>query len=204
MLGTSRKGPRFRLDRLAHRGPHLGGRGAARKAGGRVVARPRWGLPDLWARVSPPIGEAGTSTAEARSTVPFASECERVHTGPPAEDRGLPPSITPLRRVLPKVLAGRIEKVTRTANTMGSIVSRSRTSPWLHAFKGKGEIPRVLLEGGKKYYPIWGTWRSRPGSGWHYYDENRRPMDPDARGVMPHYETKVDYYVVPASPPGPT
>jgi len=102
---------------------------------------------------------------------------------------------------LPKALAARAEKVTKTANTIGSVVSRAKTSPWLYPVRGKGEIPRILREGGKMYYPIWGTWRSRLGSGWHHYEQNRKPIPPARRETMPHIESSVDYYVVPTETP---
>lgn len=97
---------------------------------------------------------------------------------------------------LPQALAARLKRVTRTARTIGSVISRHSTSPWLYPYKGKGEYPRVLAENGRKYYPIWGMWGRRWGGGWHYYDENNKPRDKNKKERMPHYESKVDYFVV--------
>ncbi len=102
---------------------------------------------------------------------------------------------------VPEPVAARHRRVTRTANTFGSVASRHDTSRWLYAFKGKGEVPRVLVEDGKKYYPIWGTWRQRWRGGWVHLDENGAQIKGPPNKTHPHHESKVDYYVVPLKPP---
>ena len=78
---------------------------------------------------------------------------------------------------IPRGFLGCFASEKKSANTMGSVTSRSRTSPWLYPEEGLGEIPKVLSEKGKRYYPIWGTWRQNYSLGNIVLDENGTLLD---------------------------
>ena len=101
----------------------------------------------------------------------------------------------------PATLAARYRRVTKTALTSGPVSSRHPAAPWLYPVRGKNEAPRTFVEGGKKYYPIWGTWRAKWRNGWLHRDENGGRIKGPQAATFPHTETKVDYYVVPLTPP---
>jgi hypothetical protein len=98
---------------------------------------------------------------------------------------------------IPESLAMHFERTTRTANTIDAVVNRHGTSPWLYPVRGKNEIPRALVEAGKKHYPIHGSWRQH-WTQWIVLDENGRPLQ-GGPAQAPHTESCVDFLVVPLS-----
>lgn len=98
---------------------------------------------------------------------------------------------------IPESLAMHFERTTRTANTIDAVDNRHDTSPWLYPVRGKNEIPRALVEAGKKHYPIQGSWRQH-WTQWIVLDENGKHIQGGpAQG--PHMESCVDFLVAPLS-----
>jgi hypothetical protein len=98
---------------------------------------------------------------------------------------------------IPESLAMHFERTTRTANTIDAVVNRHDTSPWLYPVRGKNEIPRALVEAGKKHYPIRGSWRQH-WIQWIVLDENGKHIQGgSAQGS--HTESRVDFLVAPLS-----
>ncbi|MEK7269534.1 MAG: hypothetical protein AAB215_01180 [Planctomycetota bacterium] len=96
---------------------------------------------------------------------------------------------------LPEALAKSFERIKRTCDTAGSVDSRSGTAPWLYV-PGQGEVPRILVEGDKTLFPIWGTWRQNWSSGQLTADENQQRIS----GVQPnescsHHSSELEFYV---------
>lgn len=106
---------------------------------------------------------------------------------------------TEFLKSIPASLAMHFERVTRTANTIDAVVNRHGTSPWLYPVRGKNEIPRALVEAGKKQYPIHGTWRQH-WKQWIVLDENGVTID-GGPAQAPHIESRVDFLIVPISTP---
>jgi len=104
---------------------------------------------------------------------------------------------------VPESLVRILTRVTRTVECFScGGPERQRAAPWLYPLSGKyPELPRVVVENGKKYYPIRGTWRRVFASGVHHYDENNVLVDKSEKEVLPHHSSKVDFYVVPAVKP---
>jgi len=102
---------------------------------------------------------------------------------------------------VPVALTQRHRRITKTAAASGPVVGRHATASWLYPVRGRNEIPRVFVADGKKYYPIWGTWRQRWREGWKYLDHNGAHLKGAQVTAPGHYETRLDYYVVSQKPP---
>ena len=98
---------------------------------------------------------------------------------------------------VPDELTAGLDRLVRRADMMGSVASRHDSARWLYPTSGEGEAPKVLLEDGRMLFPIWGTWRQRWHTGWEWFDENGSWIQGVKDRTTPHYETVVEYFVVP-------
>ena len=113
--------------------------------------------------------------------------------------KGLTPDGLPTEFIkdLPPEIAERYKRVTRTVNTMGSIVGRHDSAPWLYPVRGKYEAPKRIKDGNNTLYPIWGSWKQDRASGWVWYDENAKRFKGSTNLRIPHKSSSIDFYVVP-------
>jgi hypothetical protein len=100
-----------------------------------------------------------------------------------------------LLKGVPVSVIKHFQQTTRTANTIDAVANRHATSPWLYPVAGKNELPRPFVEARRKHYPIWGSWRQRWNQ-WRTLDENGRILQ-GAAAPEPHFESQVDFLVVP-------
>ena len=101
---------------------------------------------------------------------------------------------------VPRKVQACFGKHTKTANTMGAVTDRPRISPWLYPDKNWGEIPKVLVKGGERHYPLWGTWQQQWSAKTIRLNENGSLLNPphSAHNNI-HASSTVDFIVVPIS-----